>query len=164
MAGRPWKEWSLKTPFLLPTKEELVAFDAIQACFTNPRWLIHQDKDRRLYIDVDMSQESSFSVMAFYVKVDYVHANLKIPPPVTAMEPILFLSRLLIDTKKNYQATELEVLYIIWAIRKLHRIIEAALEYLTLVVYIDHITTINLAYSLSIASLDRLNLRLVRAL
>ncbi|KAJ6096625.1 hypothetical protein N7486_007371 [Penicillium sp. IBT 16267x] len=73
--------------------------------------------------------------MAFHVKADYVHANLKVPPPITATEPILFLSRLLTDAEKDYWATELEVSCIVWAIRKLRRMIEAAPEDLTPVVY-----------------------------
>jgi hypothetical protein len=92
-----------------------------------------------------------------------VCSHLKMTPPSTAVEPIMFLSRLLTPAEKQYWATELEVSCIVWVVRKIRHMIEAAPEDLTPVAYTDHIATINLATSLVSASPDRLNLRLVRA-
>ncbi|OQD67322.1 hypothetical protein PENDEC_c039G03438 [Penicillium decumbens] len=114
-------------------------------------------------MDVDASQEAGHGVMLFHVRDDYKHTNLQDPPPPTAVEPILFLSRLLTPAEKSYWPTELEVSCIVWAIRKARHMIEAAPEDLTPIAYTDHIATINLATSHTTASPDRLNLRLVRA-
>ncbi|KAJ6084129.1 hypothetical protein N7486_010929 [Penicillium sp. IBT 16267x] len=75
----------------------------------------------------------------------------------------MFLSRLLTPAEQNYRATELEVSCIVWAVRKLRHMIEAAPEDLLLVAYTNHIATTNLAVSLSTVSPDRLNKRLVQA-
>lgn len=101
--------------------------------------------------------------MVFHVKREYNHANLKQPPPSTIVEPIMFLSRLLTPTEKHYWAIELEVSCLVWVVRKIRQMIEAAPDDLTPMAYTDHIATINLATSLSSASPDRINLRLVRA-
>ena len=101
--------------------------------------------------------------MVFYVKRTYNHVNLKAVPLSTAVEPIMFLSRLLTLAEKQYWSTELEVSCIVWVVRKIRHMIEAAPDDLTPVAYTDHIATINLATSLSSLSPDRMNLRLVRA-
>jgi dUTPase len=161
--GRPRQEWSSRTRYTHPTERELAAFDAIQAVFQDPQWLVHWDRTRRLYFDIDSSQEGGHGAMVFHVKRDYNHTNLKAVPPSTAVEPIMFLSRLLTPAEKHYWSTELEVSCIVWVVRKIRHMIEAAPDDLTPVAYTDHIATINLATSLSSSSPDRMNLRLVRA-
>lgn len=101
--------------------------------------------------------------MVFHVKRDYNHSNLKVTPPSTAVEPIMFLSHLLTPAEKHYRATEFEVSCIVWVVHGIRHMIEAAPENLTPVAYTDHIAMINLATSLSSTSPDRMNLRLVRA-
>jgi hypothetical protein len=51
---------------------------------------------------------------------------------------------------------------LVWVVRKIRQMIEAAPDNLTPIAYTDHIATINLATSLSSVSPDRMNLRLVR--
>lgn len=72
----------------------------------------------------------------------------------------MFLSRLLTPAEKNYWATELEVSYIIWTIKKVRHLIEIA--YKPVIFYTDHSATIVVATSLKTSSTERLNLRLVR--
>ncbi|CAP85697.1 hypothetical protein EN45_058060 [Penicillium chrysogenum] len=69
----------------------------------------------------------------------------------------------LTPAEKHYWATELEISCLVWVVRKIRHMVEAAPDDLTPVAYTDHIATINLATSLSSASPDRMNLRLVRA-
>ncbi|KAJ5411116.1 uncharacterized protein N7487_005475 [Penicillium crustosum] len=75
--------------------------------------------------------------MVFHVKLDYAHTNLKVTPPSTVVEPIMFLSRLLTPAEKHYWETELEVSCIVWVVRKIRHMIEAALENLSPVRVID---------------------------
>ncbi|KAJ5252623.1 hypothetical protein N7489_003033 [Penicillium chrysogenum] len=142
-----------------PTEKELASFDAIQAVFQDPQWLAHWDRTRRLYFDIDASQEGGHGAMVFHIKREYTHSNMKQPPPSTAVEPIMFLSRVLTPAEKHYWATELEISCLVWVVRKIRHMVEAAPDDLTPVAYTDHIATINLATSLSSASPDRLNLR-----
>lgn len=75
----------------------------------------------------------------------------------------MFLSRLLISAERNYWPTELEVVGLVWTIRKIRHLIE--FFKLKVVVYTDHSVTIDIAKqaSLTTTSTMRLNLRLVRA-
>ncbi|KAJ5845048.1 hypothetical protein N7534_008717 [Penicillium rubens] len=141
--GRPRKDWSVRTAYTYPTESERASFDFIQAAFQDPQWLSHWDRTRRVYFDIDASQEGGHGAMVFHIKRDYTHTNLKQPPPSTA-------------------ATELEISCLVWVVRKIRQMIEAAPDNLTPIAYTDHIATINLATSLSSVSPDRMNLRLVR--
>jgi hypothetical protein len=100
--GRPRKDWSVRTAYTYPTESERASFDSIQAAFQDPQWLSHWDRTRRVYFDIDASQEGGHGAMVFHIKRDYTHTNLKQPPPSTAVEPIIFLSRLLTPTQKHY--------------------------------------------------------------
>ncbi|OQE87642.1 hypothetical protein PENNAL_c0019G11277 [Penicillium nalgiovense] len=95
------------------------------AVFQDPQWLAHWGRTRRLYFDIGASQEGGHGAMVFHVKRDYNHTNLKITPPSTAVEPIMFPSRLLTPVKKHYWTTELEVSCIVWVVRKIRHMIEA---------------------------------------
>lgn len=77
----------------------------------------------------------------------------------------MFLSRLLTDAEKNYWPTELEVSALCWTLRKVRHLVEACPGDLPAVVYTDHSSTVGIAKatSLSSVSLERQNLRLVRA-
>lgn len=39
------------------------------------------NRTRRLYFDIDASQEGGHGAMVFHVKRDYNHTNLKLTPP-----------------------------------------------------------------------------------
>ncbi|KAJ5966220.1 hypothetical protein N7481_012934 [Penicillium waksmanii] len=87
-------------------------------------------------------------------------SELKRPGPIHSPAPPIFLSRVLTPAEKNYYSTELEFSCMVWTVRKLRAWIEAAEA--PPIFYTDHIALIYLATSLSTASPDRLNLRLVR--
>jgi hypothetical protein len=79
------------------------------------------------------------------------------------IQPILFLSKLLSVAERNYWPTELEVACLCWAVRRVRHLLEAA-ETPTIVVT-DHAATTGIARatSLTSSSVDKLNMRLVRA-
>ncbi|KAJ5435515.1 hypothetical protein N7445_006400 [Penicillium cf. griseofulvum] len=56
----------------------------------------------------------------------------------------MFLSRLLTPAEKHYWATELEVFCIVWVVRKIRHMIEAAPEGLTPIAYTDHIAKVQI--------------------
>ena len=80
-----------------------------------------------------------------------------------SIEPILFLSKLLNDAEKQYWPTELEVTGLVWTIRKIRHMVEST-DHPT-IVYTDHAATLGIVKqtNLNTVSVEKLNLRLVRA-
>ncbi|KAJ5232494.1 hypothetical protein N7468_005450 [Penicillium chermesinum] len=163
--GAARRNLSMRTILDEPSKEELEAFATLQAEFTKAPWLAHHDPHRRLYADLDASKEQGHGVVLFHIKAEYDHKDLAKPPPFTAVQPIMFLSRLLSTAEKNYWPTELEVSCLVWTLRKARHLFEAAPADLPPVIYTDHSGTVTIATSSSLksANSDNLNLRLVRA-
>ena len=146
-----------------PSSEEKAAFHKLQSLFARPTTLTHFDPERRLYIDMDASKAHGFGVLVYHCKKDEEPENLEQPPPRTLVEPILFLSKLLINAETRYWPTELEVAGLVWAVRKTRHLIESSKH--PTVVYTDHAGTVGIARQTSLTSVstEKLNLRLVRA-
>ncbi|KAL1981340.1 hypothetical protein VTN96DRAFT_2781 [Rasamsonia emersonii] len=163
--GAPRQRFAARTAYLDPTSDELDSFMQLQAEFARPKWLAHHDRERRLYMELDSSKERGHGAVVYHVKKEYDHAELKKPPPRAMMEPIMFFSRTLTPAERHYWPTELEVSSLIWVLRKIRHLVEAAPCDLLPVIYTDHSATISIAKqsSLTSSSTDRLNLRLVRA-
>ena len=142
-----------------PTQAEHDAFKDLQEAFSSPRFLIHYDRHRTLYIDLDASKVVGFAAMVYHVKKDSTRAV-----PRTDVEPIMFFSRGLNDAEKNYWPTELEVAGVVWVVKKVRHMIESNLKP-PVVIYTDHSAAVPISRqtSLTTASTDKLNLRLVRA-
>ena len=85
-------------------------------------------------------------------------------PAQADIEPIMFLSRCLNSTEKNYWPTELEIAGIVWVVRKIRHMIEST-ECPPTIIYTDHSAAIPISRqtSMTTSSTDKLNLRLVRA-
>lgn len=86
-----------------------------------------------------------------------------LPPKKTHIQPILFLSRLLADAETRYWPTELKMAGLAWVIKKARHMVEAAEQ--PTIIYTDHSALVSIVRqtSLSTASVEKLNLRLVRA-
>ena len=87
---------------------------------------------------------------------------MSLMPKQKDVQPILFLSKLLTDAETRYWPTELEVAALVWAIRKVRHLVEAA--DLPTIVYTDHSATTQIVKqtSLNTTSVEKLNLRLIR--
>jgi hypothetical protein len=79
------------------------------------------------------------------------------------VQPILFLSKLLIRAESRYWPTELKIACLVWAVRKVRHIIFSSK--LGTIVYTDHSAIVAIAKQDSLFSnnTDKLNLRLIRA-
>ena len=80
------------------------------------------------------------------------------------MQPILFLSRLLTQAKKNYWPKELEIAGFVWVIKKLKYLVESSRT--KIIIQTDHNAILNIMQQLSITSTSstmRINVCLVRA-
>lgn len=160
--GPARKQQSIRLYVDNPTEAESQAFQELQQAFDSPIFLIHYDRSRRLYIDIDSSKSWGFAAMIYHVKGDPEVSDAVIPR--TSVQPIMFLSKLLNDAEKNYWPTELEVAGIVWVVKKIRHLIEST-SVPPAVIYTDHSAAVPISRqtTLSTSSTDKLNLRLVRA-
>ena len=149
----------VKTRFLEPNADEVDAYNQIQAAFAQPTILVHFDPARRLYMDIDTSKKG-VGVMVYHVRgdpseTDEIHKG--------KVEPILFLSRLLSPAETRYWPTEMEMVGIVWAVRKSHRMIRSTAQ--PTIVFTDHSSTVAVVKQTNLVttSTDKANMRLVRA-
>jgi len=140
-----------------PTREELDAFQDLQGAFKAPTFLVHFDRHRQLYIDLDASKVWGFAAMVYH-KTDDNEVKR------SAVQPIMFLSRNINTAERNYWPTELEVAGIVWVVKKTRHMIDST-ERAPTIIFTDHSAAIPISRqtTLSTSSTDKLNLRLVRA-
>lgn len=157
--GRIRKVYSQKTVVEFPTDDELDSYRQLQESFSRARFLVHFNKYRVLYIDIDASKQRGFGAMIYHLKSGADPTK----PRRTDIEPILFLSRLLNAAESRYWPTELEMAGLVWVIKRVRHMVEASSE--STVVFTDHAANPSIVRqtTLSSSSTDKLNLRLVRA-
>ena len=135
------------------------SFRLLQESFTSPNFLVHCDPQSRIYVDLDASKERGFGVHVYHVKGNPEVNDFN----KSDMMSILFLSKSLNGAEQRYWPTELEVAGLVWTIRKIRHLIDGSP--LPTIVYTDHSATASIVRhtSLRSSSVDKLNLRLVRA-
>ena len=157
--GNIRKTYSRRTVVENPTAEELESYRQLQEAFSRASFLVHFSAERVLFIDIDASKKRGFGAMVYHLKPAADPAK----PKRTDVEPILFLSRMLNEAEKRYWPTELEMAGLVWVVRRVRHMIEAAKH--TTVIFTDHNANTSIAKqtTLSSSNTDKLNLRLVRA-
>lgn len=161
--GRARRVYSTATIIEEPTEEELIAFKTIQQAFGGPKFLIHFDPSRQLYIDLDASKQRGFGVIVYHLRNIAVANGEEHTATPGRLQPILFLSKLLTTAESRYWPTELEVAGLVWTVRRIRHMIEAAEK--KVIVFTDHAasTAIACQTKLQSSNIDRLNQRLIRA-
>jgi RNase H-like domain found in reverse transcriptase/Integrase zinc binding domain len=106
------------------------------------------------------ASKDRFGVMIYHVE-DWDSNNIT-PIPREKIKPILFLSKILTLTESKYGPSELEIACLIWTVRRIKHMIEAAKK---TIIYTDHASNvlIVLQTTLRTANVDKLNPRLIRA-
>lgn len=161
--GNPRRAYSSKCHLPKPSMLEEDSFKSLQEALSKPSILAHFDPSRPLWIDLDASREWGFGVQIFHVKKDYDGSKGKWPPR-TAIEPIMFLSRMLTAAEKNYWPTELEIAGFVWTIKKVRHMVESSAQ--PVIIQTDHSAILDIMKQSSITSTTstlRMNVRLVRA-
>ena len=139
------------------------AFEDLQQAFESSTFLVHFDKNRRLYIDLDASKVVGFAAMIYHIEGDPEDTtNIRIPR--TLVQPIMFLSKCLNAAEKNYWPTELEVAGVVWVVRKARHMVDST-EKPPIIIYTDHSAAVPISRqtSLNTTLTEKLNLRLLRA-
>ena len=144
-----------------PTKKEVTAFRDLQNTFRSPTFLVHFDRKRKLYINIDTFKRRGFTTMIYHIRKEILNESI---PARADVQLIIFLSKLINAAERNYWPTELEVATIVWVVRKIRHMIEAS-ETPSVIIYTDHSAAVQISRqtTLSTSSIDKLNLRLVRA-
>ena len=140
--------------------EKQIAFRDLQTTFVSFTFFIHFDKNRRLYIDLNVFKQWNFVVIVYHVLNDSSNDEVY---SRTAIQSIMFLNRCLNETEKNYWSIELKVVDIIWIMRKIRHMIES-IEVSSTIIYTNHsiVVFISRQITLIIFSSDKLNLRLMK--
>ena len=112
------KNYNLWTEIINSSEVELKSFKSLQKVFQKSTFFIHYDKDRSFYIDIDILKEWEFNVMTYHVK-ENIKESLKTLSFSINIKLILFFSKVLILAEFHYWSTELEMIDIIWAVKKL---------------------------------------------
>lgn len=142
--------------------KKLAAFDVLQITLSQPMTLIYHNPNKALQIDFDTSKEFSFDVVAFYTAEDVLYKAKW--SSSTSMQTILFLSRLLIAAKNNYQSIELEIAGFVWIIKKLRYLVESS--HFSIIIQTHYLAILDIMQQLLIISINfiiRMNIHLVRA-
>ena len=158
--GNARKTYSMRTLLREPNWKEITSFEQLQAMLSSPTILIYFMPDRILFIDLDALKERGFGAMIYYVKEGTDTSKY---PPRTAVQPIMFLSRLLRGPELNYWPTELEIAGMVWVVRKVRHLIESSTK--PVIIYIDYGANVGIAKqtSLTTAFTEKTNLCLIRA-
>lgn len=104
--------------------------------------------------------KTGFGVIVYHCKKD---GDEKVPPTKKNVDPILFLSKTLSQAEGRYWPTELEMAGLVWTVRRIAHLMKSSKH--PIVIYMDHGANAAIANQtkLSTTSIDRLNMKLVRA-
>ena len=79
-----------------PTQAEIAAFQDLQNAFKAPTFLMHFDRKRKLYVDIDASKVWGFAAMVYHVR------NEAATPARVDVQAIMFLSKSINTAERNY--------------------------------------------------------------
>lgn len=96
--GNVRKHYVAMTRILDATPHEIRSFETLQELLKRPTYLVHFDLTRWLYIDLDSSKAFGFSAVLYHVKDESEEGY----PKRSHIELIMFLSRMLGTTERNY--------------------------------------------------------------
>jgi hypothetical protein len=163
VSGRMRRNFANSTIYVEPSDAEMEAYNSLQKELSYERFLHHHNPEKQLYVDIDSSKQRGHGVVVYHVADEYIHSNVTKPPSRTAIQPVLFLSRCLTEAEKKYWPTELEIAGLVWAIRKLRQLVNAT--EIPTIFYTDHSASASIVRqsSLNTTSIEKLNLRLIRA-
>ncbi len=153
------KEFINRTKIILINKK-MISFLLLQKNLIKITFLIHFDKIKWLWIDLDEFKEFDFEVIIFHVIKKFSKRTWSIKNDI---QFIMFLSRLLISAKKNYWFIELKIIKLIWVIKKIRHFIQFSKK--SMIIQTNHVVIMNICKQIFITSINsvmRMNLRLIR--
>jgi hypothetical protein len=138
----------------------MISFLLLQKNLIKTTLLIHFDKTKWLWINLDEFKEFDFEVIIFHVIKEFSKRTWSIKNDI---QLIMFLSRLFISAENNYWFIELETVELIWVIKKIRHLIQSSEK--SVIIQTNHAVIVNICKQISITSINsvmRMNLRLIR--
>ena len=155
----PRKFYSVRIDLLKIIEQKRDFYEQIQKTFSRQKFLFHFDSIKTLYADIDAFKVYEFDVMIYHTTKFYENsANIS----RMNVQSILFLFKMLTETKKRYWSTELEIVELIWIVKKIRHMIEATIK--TTILFTNHsaITSIARQISFTSSNTDKFNLKLIK--
>ena len=123
-------------------------------------FLIHFDKIKRFYINIDVSQKRNYEIMIYHVKKNMKKRNRSFIKNNVLF--IMFLSKVLSKTKTKYWFTEFEIIAFIWIVRKLRLMIFSSNH--LIIIYTNHDASSNIVFQIKLIfnNMNRLNMKLIQ--
>ncbi|EPE10789.1 retrotransposable element [Ophiostoma piceae UAMH 11346] len=149
---------------ITPTPEQQRAFDDVRDAIVANRPLHHYDETRKLFAEVDVSK-NGIGAHAYHIHPDHLPLT-GATCPLYAIQSVTFLSRTLSTAEANYWPTEMEMLGLVWILKKLRMWIESN-RVPPVVIVTDHSAIIGLLKQPNISNTTAAsaqNLRLVKAM
>ena len=146
-----------------PTPEELESFRQLQEHLCTQYFLFHHQMDKPLFIKLDACR-LGYGAFVFQLKEGW---DGKAVPgrdiPVSEIQPVMFLSRATSNAEKKYGSTEAEVAAVVWAVRKLRKMVQSNRHPVNILT--DHAATRGIVKHTSLATMDlaKANLKLANA-
>jgi hypothetical protein len=103
--------------------KEMISFLLLQENLIKITLLIHFDRNKWLWIDLDEFKKFDFEVIVFHVTKKFIK---KIWSTKNDIQSIMFLSRLVTSIERNYWSIELEIVELIWVIKKIRHLIQSS--------------------------------------
>ena len=141
---------------------EVKAFHSLQQAFTSPSFLIHYNRTRPLFVNLNAFKSFEFATMIYHHKKNSISKAFSKIIRID-VQSIMFLSRYLNTAEHNYWPTKLEIADVMWIVKKIRHMIEFSLKS-PVIVYTDHSAAVSISKqtTLNTISTNKLNLRLIR--
>jgi hypothetical protein len=153
------KEFINRTRIILINRE-MISFLLLQENLIKITLLIHFDKIKWLWIDLDEFKKFNFEMIVFHVIKKFLK---KIWSTKNDIQSIMFLSRLLTSSERNYWLIELKTTELIWVIKKIRHFIQFFEK--SIIIRTNHAAIIDICKQTSIINTNfvmKMNLRLIR--
>ncbi len=153
------KKFTNKTR-IISTNKKMTSFLLLQKNLTRVTLLIHFDKSKWLWIDLNEFKKFDFEIVVFHVTKEF---SKDIWSTKDDIQFIMFLSRLLTSIEKNYWSTKLETAKFIWVVKKVRHLIQFSKK--SIIVQIDHAAIVDICKKTFITFINsamRMNLRLIK--
>ena len=143
------------------TSLKLKFFRTLQSLLFESSYLIHYDRHRQLFVDLNVSKKFDFDAMIYHVKF-FAKWNDKNYSSRKSLKSILFFNWFLIFAETRYWSTKLKIIDIVWVLKKIKHLMKSF--FISIVIYTNHDVALNIIKQTTFTTffIDKLNFRFIR--
>ena len=144
------------------TSLKLKFFRTLQSLFFESSYLIHHDRHRQLFVDLNVNKKFDFDAMIYHVKF-FAKWNDKNYSSRKSLKSIFFFNRFLIFVETRYWSMKLKIIDIVWVLKKIKHLMKSF--FISIVIYTNHDVALNIIKQTTFTTffIDKLNFRFIRA-